>query len=229
MACCWSSKQCEEYVCVCVCFVLLSLVHTVTGRSLSSCLYFFSANNAAPHLFHFLNENFLCFFFLFIFFVDICVPISESVLSPHISPLDEHNKLYNKDNWKKTVKPQAKHSLKGRSWMTLFDMMLKTYSAEEGKKKQPTTTSVISEHCHCCPPPPHPPHLPRSHPHPTGFRWLTVLVVNCLQVRQSRADASPLTMFIITPLLIYQCLWVGGTVRKKPQCPCCSCTYVKQR
>ncbi|KAM8843623.1 dickkopf-related protein 2 isoform 1-T1 [Synchiropus picturatus] len=44
----------------------------------------------------------------------ICVAVSESVLSPHLSALDEHNKLSNKDhNWKKNGKSQAKHSLKG--------------------------------------------------------------------------------------------------------------------
>uniref|UniRef100_A0A3B4FRJ7 Dickkopf WNT signaling pathway inhibitor 2 n=1 Tax=Pundamilia nyererei TaxID=303518 RepID=A0A3B4FRJ7_9CICH len=46
----------------------------------------------------------------------ICVPISESVISPHISPLDEHIKLSSKDHgWKggKNGKGQAKHSLKG--------------------------------------------------------------------------------------------------------------------
>ncbi|XP_062243196.1 dickkopf-related protein 2 [Platichthys flesus] len=43
----------------------------------------------------------------------ICVPISESVLSPHISALDEHYKHSTKDhNWKKSSKAQAKHSLK---------------------------------------------------------------------------------------------------------------------
>jgi len=36
------------------------------------------------------------------------------VLSPHISALDEHNKLSTKDNWKKGGKAQAKHSLKGK-------------------------------------------------------------------------------------------------------------------
>ncbi|KAM6940333.1 dickkopf-related protein 2 isoform 1-T1 [Xenentodon cancila] len=43
----------------------------------------------------------------------ICVPVSESVLSPHISALDEHNKLSTKDHsWKKGGKGQTKHSLK---------------------------------------------------------------------------------------------------------------------
>lgn len=49
-------------------------------------------------------------------FTVICVPISESVISPHISPLDEHIKLSSKDHgWKggKNGKGQAKHSLKG--------------------------------------------------------------------------------------------------------------------
>ncbi|XP_016890593.1 dickkopf-related protein 2 isoform X2 [Cynoglossus semilaevis] len=58
----------------------------------------------------------------------ICVPTTESVLSPHISPLDEHNKLYNKDNWKKTVKPQAKHSLKGHEG----DPCLRSSDCSEG-------------------------------------------------------------------------------------------------
>ncbi|XP_052320823.1 dickkopf-related protein 2 [Oncorhynchus keta] len=47
----------------------------------------------------------------------ICVPISESVLSPHISALDDHNKLSTKDStvdWKKSGKAaQAKHTVKG--------------------------------------------------------------------------------------------------------------------
>uniref|UniRef100_A0AAV2LLQ1 Dickkopf N-terminal cysteine-rich domain-containing protein n=1 Tax=Knipowitschia caucasica TaxID=637954 RepID=A0AAV2LLQ1_KNICA len=42
----------------------------------------------------------------------ICVPISESVLSHHISPFDEHNKLSNKDqSWRKNSKAHSK--LKG--------------------------------------------------------------------------------------------------------------------
>lgn len=46
---------------------------------------------------------------------DICVPISESVLSPHLSALDEPNKLSTKDhNWRKSGKAHAKHSLKGK-------------------------------------------------------------------------------------------------------------------
>lgn len=59
-------------------------------------------------------------FFTFILFLlyqsaDICVPISESVLSPHISALDEHNKLSNKDHsWRKGGKGHAKHPLKGK-------------------------------------------------------------------------------------------------------------------
>lgn len=48
-------------------------------------------------------------------FADICVPISESVLSPHISALDETNKLSIKEqNWRKSGKSHAKHSLKGK-------------------------------------------------------------------------------------------------------------------
>ncbi|KAM6972282.1 dickkopf-related protein 2 [Aplochiton taeniatus] len=44
----------------------------------------------------------------------ICVPISESVLSPHISALDYHHKLSSKDHgWKKSGKVHAKHSVKG--------------------------------------------------------------------------------------------------------------------
>lgn len=53
----------------------------------------------------------------------MCVPISESVLSPHIPALDEHNKLSNKDHgWRKSGKGHAKHSLKG-------EKMFKTSSA----------------------------------------------------------------------------------------------------
>lgn len=47
---------------------------------------------------------------------DICVPISESVLSPHISPLDEHNKHSTKEhNWRKSGKMHAKHPLKSKT------------------------------------------------------------------------------------------------------------------
>ncbi|TNM85871.1 dickkopf-related protein 2 [Takifugu rubripes] len=43
----------------------------------------------------------------------ICVPISESVLSPHISPLDEHNKHPTREHsWRKSGKMHAKHPLK---------------------------------------------------------------------------------------------------------------------
>lgn len=60
----------------------------------------------------------------FILPADMCVPISESVLSPHISALAEHNKLSTKDHsWRKTGKPHAKHSLKG-------ELMLKTCPLE---------------------------------------------------------------------------------------------------
>ncbi|KAK2918873.1 dickkopf-related protein 2 [Channa argus] len=42
-----------------------------------------------------------------------CVPVSESVVSPHISALDESNKLSTKDqNWRKSGKSQNKPSLK---------------------------------------------------------------------------------------------------------------------
>ncbi|KAJ8407574.1 hypothetical protein AAFF_G00274310 [Aldrovandia affinis] len=41
----------------------------------------------------------------------ICVPVSESILSPHIPALEDHNKLSTKDNgWKKNGKA-PKHSL----------------------------------------------------------------------------------------------------------------------
>lgn len=44
----------------------------------------------------------------------ICAPISESVVSPHITALEELNKLSNKDhNWKKNGKSHTKHTLKG--------------------------------------------------------------------------------------------------------------------
>ncbi|CAK6958547.1 dickkopf-related protein 2 isoform X1 [Scomber scombrus] len=59
----------------------------------------------------------------------ICVPISESVLSPHISALDEHNKLSNKDhNWRKGGKAHAKHSLKGHEG----DPCLRSSDCSEG-------------------------------------------------------------------------------------------------
>nr|XP_019956709.1 PREDICTED: dickkopf-related protein 2 isoform X2 [Paralichthys olivaceus] len=68
----------------------------------------------------------------------ICVPISESVLSPHISALDEHYKLSTKDhNWKKSSKAHAKHSLKGKIRLCIPDVMFKTCPPE-------------SSHCHCC-------------------------------------------------------------------------------
>ncbi|XP_030594839.1 dickkopf-related protein 2 [Archocentrus centrarchus] len=44
----------------------------------------------------------------------ICVPISESVISSHISALDENIKVSSKDHgWRKSGKGHAKHSLKG--------------------------------------------------------------------------------------------------------------------
>lgn len=56
--------------------------------------------------------------------VDVCVPISESILSPHISALDDHNKLSTKDStvdWKKSGKAaQAKHSIKGSHFTYLL-------------------------------------------------------------------------------------------------------------
>lgn len=56
---------------------------------------------------------------------DICVAISESVLSPHITALDEHNKLSTKDqSWRKSGKGQAKHSLKGEMWLHIYDFQL---------------------------------------------------------------------------------------------------------
>lgn len=54
-----------------------------------------------------------CFYFSPLFTADICIPISESVLSPHISPLDEHNKHSTKEpSWRKSGKMHAKHPLK---------------------------------------------------------------------------------------------------------------------
>ncbi|XP_029015426.1 dickkopf-related protein 2 isoform X2 [Betta splendens] len=59
----------------------------------------------------------------------ICVPISESVLSPHISALDEPNKLSSKDhNWRKSSKGHAKHSLKGHDG----DPCLRSSDCSEG-------------------------------------------------------------------------------------------------
>lgn len=47
---------------------------------------------------------------------DICVPVSESVLSPHISALDEHNTLPTKDHgWKKSGKTHGKLPLKSEN------------------------------------------------------------------------------------------------------------------
>ncbi|XP_061685174.1 dickkopf-related protein 2 isoform X1 [Syngnathoides biaculeatus] len=60
----------------------------------------------------------------------ICMAISESVISPHISALDEHNKLSAKDpSWKKsTEKTHTKHSLKGHEG----DPCLRTSDCSEG-------------------------------------------------------------------------------------------------
>ncbi|XP_026160277.1 dickkopf-related protein 2 [Mastacembelus armatus] len=59
----------------------------------------------------------------------ICVPISESVLSPHISALDEHNKLSTKDHsWRKNGKAHTKHSLKGHEG----DACLRSSDCSEG-------------------------------------------------------------------------------------------------
>ncbi|XP_034086077.1 dickkopf-related protein 2 isoform X1 [Gymnodraco acuticeps] len=59
----------------------------------------------------------------------ICVPISESVLSPHISALDEHNKLSTKDqSWRKNGNPHTKHSLKGHEG----DPCLRSSDCSEG-------------------------------------------------------------------------------------------------
>lgn len=54
-----------------------------------------------------------CLHFSLPFPADVCIPISESVLSPHISPLDEHNKHSAKEHsWRKSGKIHAKHPLK---------------------------------------------------------------------------------------------------------------------
>ncbi|KAF3852547.1 hypothetical protein F7725_005902 [Dissostichus mawsoni] len=59
----------------------------------------------------------------------ICVPISESVLSPHISALDEDNKLSTKDqSWRKNGNLHAKHSLKGHEG----DPCLRSSDCSEG-------------------------------------------------------------------------------------------------
>ncbi|MEQ2267225.1 Dickkopf- protein 2 [Xenotaenia resolanae] len=51
---------------------------------------------------------------VFFFTADICVSISESVLSPHISAIDNPNVLSTKDHsWRKKGRGQAKHVLKG--------------------------------------------------------------------------------------------------------------------
>lgn len=57
-----------------------------------------------------------CLHFSLPFPADICIPISESVLSPHISPLDEHNKHSAKEHsWRKSGKMHAKHPLKSKT------------------------------------------------------------------------------------------------------------------
>lgn len=59
----------------------------------------------------------------------ICVPISDSVLSPHISALDDHNKLSSKDQgWRKSGKAHAKHSVKGHEG----DSCLRSSDCSEG-------------------------------------------------------------------------------------------------
>ncbi|XP_061535958.1 dickkopf-related protein 2 isoform X2 [Phycodurus eques] len=60
----------------------------------------------------------------------ICMAISDSVISPHISTLDEHNKFSAKDpNWRKsTGKTHTKHSLKGHEG----DPCLRTSDCSEG-------------------------------------------------------------------------------------------------
>ncbi|KAJ8000750.1 hypothetical protein DPEC_G00183580 [Dallia pectoralis] len=61
----------------------------------------------------------------------ICVPISESILSPHISALDDHNKHSTKSSgsWKKGGKTtEAKHSLKGHEG----DTCLRSSDCSEG-------------------------------------------------------------------------------------------------
>ncbi|XP_066535740.1 dickkopf-related protein 2 [Hoplias malabaricus] len=59
----------------------------------------------------------------------ICVPFSESILSPHISSLEEHNKLSGKNkSWKKNGKTQAKLSLKGHEG----DPCLRSSDCSEG-------------------------------------------------------------------------------------------------
>ncbi|KAG9275622.1 dickkopf-related protein 2 [Astyanax mexicanus] len=59
----------------------------------------------------------------------ICTPFSESILSPHISPIEEHNKLSSKDkSWKRIGKAQAKLSLKGHDG----DPCLRSSDCSEG-------------------------------------------------------------------------------------------------
>ncbi|KAF7660425.1 hypothetical protein LDENG_00282050 [Lucifuga dentata] len=59
----------------------------------------------------------------------ICVPISESVPSPHISALDDHNKLSTKEHsWRKSGKAHSKHSLKGHEG----DPCLRSSDCSEG-------------------------------------------------------------------------------------------------
>lgn len=61
-------------------------------------------------------------FFPPLFLADICVPISESVLSPHISPLDEHNKHPTREHsWRKSGKMHAKHPLKSEIYSSVVN------------------------------------------------------------------------------------------------------------
>ncbi|CAL8331580.1 unnamed protein product [Lota lota] len=59
----------------------------------------------------------------------ICVPVSESVLSQHISPLGDHSKLSTKEHgWRRNGKTQTKHSLKGHEG----DPCLRSADCSEG-------------------------------------------------------------------------------------------------
>ncbi|XP_051560178.1 dickkopf-related protein 2-like [Myxocyprinus asiaticus] len=59
----------------------------------------------------------------------ICIPITESVLTSHKSPLEEHNKLSIKDKgWRRNGKAQAKISLKGHEG----DPCLRSSDCSEG-------------------------------------------------------------------------------------------------
>uniref|UniRef100_A0A3B3IAA7 Dickkopf WNT signaling pathway inhibitor 2 n=1 Tax=Oryzias latipes TaxID=8090 RepID=A0A3B3IAA7_ORYLA len=66
----------------------------------------------------------------------ICVPVFESVLSPHIPALDEHSKHSTKyHSWRKKGKAQAKHSLKGKNLLCKPFSMFSFFSL-------PSSTSV---------------------------------------------------------------------------------------